>query len=34
MATFELYKEALFLKAILEELDIYRSKLISLYINN
>ena len=34
MATFELYKEALFLKAILEELDVHRSKPIPLFINN
>ena len=34
MAAFELYKEALFLKAILEELDVYKSKLIPLFINN
>ena len=33
MATFELYKEALFLKAMLEELDIHKSKPIPLFIN-
>ena len=34
MTTFKSYKEALFLKAMLEELDIHKSKPISLLINN
>ena len=34
MALFKLYKEVLFLKAILEELNIYKSKLIPLFIKN